>query len=270
MIVPRRTQQTSQNQTGNAVPAQQKQPVSQTVRNRDINMDQIIRIDGGRGHFVELTKAAMGLHDKNAEGKLRMNFVSYDTNTHKQTAFCSFYFSFSEWDVLYHQVIHEEDEFAQHWLDALNSQDQYATILPPMYKGSMGNGQIVSRVFSLVPGQKEGLIFVRATQGPGKQSGQGLIQPAGKPTVNIGVPIKYEDLVALLRAGDKEIQAYKSALAVKSMGTTSSVSSPVVQKATNSAPASADTSALEVKIDSLQQQVAQLTAEIQKMSSMIE
>lgn len=235
------------------------------------NMDQIIRIDGGRGKFVELTKQAIALHNKNAEGLLRLNFVAYDTQSHKQTDFVSFYLSFSEWDKLSHSVINEEGEFGQKWADALSSSNQYATIIPPIYKGGVVKGQTISRSLTLAPGQKEGVLFLKATQGPGEATNTGLIKPAGRPTSSVGVPMKYEDLVAILMAGEKEIQAYKTAVACSCLGGPSVNNATAPVQATP-APASAgtDTAALERKIDDLQGQVNQLMSMIKTLTSMIE
>lgn len=249
-------------------PQGQNKNDSQKTGNRNVNMDQIIRVDGGKGHFVELTKQAISLHNKNAEGLLRLNFVSYDTNTRKQTDFVSFYLNFSEWDKMYHSVIVEEEEFAQKWAEALTGGNQYATILPTIFKGQNYNSQIVSRTLSIVPGQKEGILFFKATQGPGEQTHTGLIKPAGKSTASVGVPMKYEDLVAILMAGEKEIQAYKTAVACSSMGIEKSstpVSAPVQSGVSN-----VDVAALEQKIDSLQGQVNQLISMVKTLTSMIE
>lgn len=234
------------------------------------NMDQIIRIDGGRGKFVELTKQAIALHNKNAEGLLRLNFVAYDTQSHKQTDFVSFYLSFSEWDKLSHSVINEEGEFGQKWADALSSGNQYATIIPPIYKGGQIKGQTISRSLTLAPGQKEGVLFLKATQGPGEATQTGLIKPAGRPTSSVGVPMKYEDLVAILMAGEKEIQAYKTAVACSCLGGISSNNATAPAQAVAPASAGADTAALEKKIDDLQSQVSQLMSMVKTLTSMIE
>lgn len=250
-------------------PQGQNKSDSQKYGNRNINMDQIIRIDGGKGHFVELTKQAISLHNKNAEGLLRLNFVSYDTTSRKQTDFVSFYLNFSEWDKMYHSVIVEEEEFAQKWAEALTGGNQYATILPTIFKGQNYNGQIVSRTLSIAPGQKEGVLFFKATQGPGEQTHTGLVKPAGRPTDSVGVPMKYEDLVAILMAGEKEIQAYKTAVACSTLGVGSS-STPVSNPVPVNGTGNVDVAALEQKIDSLQGQVNQLISMVKALTSMIE
>ena len=170
---------------------------------------------------------------------------------------------------MYHSVIVEEEEFAQKWAEALTGGNQYATILPTIFKGQNYNGQIVSRTLSIAPGQKEGVLFFRATQGPGEQTHTGLVKPAGRPTDSVGVPMKYEDLVAILMAGEKEIQAYKTAVACSTLGVGSS-SDPVSTLAPVNGTGNVDVAALEQKIDSLQGQVNQLISMVKTLTSMIE
>lgn len=276
MQIPVPAQQKNNNQGANQQaprPQQGQRGGAPRPQNTGANMEQIIRVDGGKGHFVELTKGAIALHNKNAEGKLRLNFVSYDTQSRKQTDFVSFYLDFSEWDKLYCSIIEEKEEFASLWGQALSGTNQYATILPTIYKGQNYNGQVISRTLSIAPGQKEGVLFFRATQGPGQQTSTGSVKPVGKPTASVGVPMKYEDLAAILMAGEKEIQAYKTAVACSCLGGIS-VSAPVQNVAPVPAlvqsAGSADVAALEQKIDTLQGQVNQLISMVKTLTGMIE
>lgn len=181
------------------------------INNPEANMNQIVRIDG-RNCFVEVVKKAMSLKAKNSEGKIQLNFVRYDGQTKKQTGFGSFYFSFKEWFVLDDYI--RKGEFVDDYVAAKTEQartgESYASPVKQYYKGTVSQGQVISRALQLIPGNKDNTIVLALAQGPGEQTREGLIKPAGKPAQTISVPMALDDMIGMIKLVDQEIQAHKT------------------------------------------------------------
>ena len=190
------------------------------------DMDKAIRIDG-KNSFVELSLGGLNLMKKNSEGMLILSFVSYDENNHR-TAYLQNYLRFGEWYKLYAYIVLQKGEFVADCVNnitAAQQQQQGGRYVQPksvhtVYRGgtNRATGQLESRIFEIRPGNNARVFGLCSSVAPGKRTQTGAVMPCAAPTSRVNLFIGYDELAALLETGMQEIQAFKTALALKRVG----------------------------------------------------
>lgn len=190
------------------------------------DMDKAIRIDG-KNSFVELSLGGLNLMKKNAEGMLILSFVSYDENNHR-TAYLQNYLRFGEWYKLYAYIVLQKGEFVADCVNNIQTAAQQqggGRYVQPksvhtVYRGgtNRATGQLESRIFEVRPGNNARVFGLCSSVAPGKRTQTGAVMPCAAPTSRVNLFIGYDDLAALLETGMQEIQAFKTALALKRVG----------------------------------------------------
>lgn len=190
------------------------------------DMDKAIRIDG-KNSFVELSLGGLNLMKKNAEGMLILSFVAYDENNHR-TAYLQNYLRFGEWYKLYAYIVLQKAEFVNDCVNNIQTAAQQqggGRYVQPksvhtVYRGgtNRATGQLESRIFEVRPGNNARVFGLCSSVAPGKRTQTGAVMPCAAPTSRVNLFIGYDDLAALLETGMQEIQAFKTALALKRVG----------------------------------------------------
>lgn len=210
---------------------QPQQPQSDHQPNRQEapqgpDMDKAIRIDG-KNSFVELSLGGLNLMKKNSEGMLILSFVSYDQNNHR-TAYLQNYLRFGEWYKLYAYIVLQKGSFVNDCVNNIQKAAQQQgggryvqpKAVHTVYRGgtNRATGQLESRIFEIRPGNNARVFGLCSSVAPGKRTQTGAVMPCAAPTSRVNLFIGYDDLAALLETGMQEIQAFKTALALKRVG----------------------------------------------------
>lgn len=190
------------------------------------DMDKAIRIDG-KNSFVELSLGGLNLMKKNSEGMLILSFVSYDENNHR-TAYLQNYLRFGEWYKLYAYIVLQKGEFVNDCVNNIQKAAQQQgggryvqpKAVHTVYRGgtNRATGQLESRIFEIRPGNNARVFGLCSSVAPGKRTQTGAVMPCSAPTSRVNLFVGYDDLAALLETGMQEIQAFKTALALKRVG----------------------------------------------------
>ena len=164
---------------------------------------------------------------KNAEGMLILSFVSYDENN-RRTAYLQNYFRFGEWYKLYAYIVLQKGEFVADCVNNIQTAAQQqggGRYVQPksvhtVYRGgtNRSNGQLESRIFEIRPGNNARVFGLCSSVAPGKRTQTGAVMPCAAPTSRVNLFVGYDELAALLETGMQEIQAFKTALALKRVG----------------------------------------------------
>lgn len=184
---------------------------------------QIFRVDA-KDCFLEILNSAFPI------GKVQMNFIKYNSNTHKQEQKLEFYFDFNTALYLCNLITSGRldrtiaaaaqsktfdgkpvNDFTSYFTEmgGINCKDhakwaKYNEIYPWLTQGSS-----VSRQFKI---QKSSLYkyMFRLEYGNGTVNEKGLIVPTGKSEVALNVPITEKDAIAMALTIQMEMQAYRN------------------------------------------------------------
>ena len=207
------------NNTNGGVSAAKSTPTQTVASKRDVpkgdyvdNTFQTIDKIESKGARVEFLNTGFDLKKDTANGKVRINFQKLDDSNH-QIAFGSFYLGFEEISELREFIQHDlADKYVEALEEANNSRSKYAKAIYTKYAGTVGEGNVISRVLELTPGMKEDLV-ITYKEGPGAQNAKTkLITPAGKMTKTISVPLSVNRLIGIVDNVSNEIIAYKAAV----------------------------------------------------------
>lgn len=219
-------------------PAGQSQNVQQNTGSDSVQTEQrtINKIlpkfvnrtkNGDRGSAVEFVKSAFDLCKTDAhgnresfDGKMLMNFWTFDKQSNHQLDFIPAYMDISEWLNVCHMILSGRlhDLTAQ---ARASSQNGYAPFVYQSNGGSMkpifkkngqtfgGNGPKAT-LFKITPAKRDESWVLSAEVYDGVQSQTGLIQvkAGSKPHIKIQVLMSYEDLVRVARMSEMVIQAH--------------------------------------------------------------
>lgn len=178
----------------------------------DENNYQIIRKDA-KNCFVE------SLNDAFKIGKIHLNFTTYDLSRpsgKRQTNNVAIYIPVDEFMELHRKLICGQ-------LNFIHSQKKKSGDSSPIYqtlggtsakrlkelKKSREDGKSVSRVASIIVGQKSDFLFV-ADSGPGEENEKGLIVPkfGNKPENHVAVSMTFDALSELILVTHAHYQAW--------------------------------------------------------------
>ena len=178
----------------------------------DENNYQIIRKDA-KNCFVE------SLNDAFKIGKIHLNFATYDLSRpsgKRQTNNVEIYIPVDEFMELHRKLICGQ-------LNFIHTQKKKSGDSSPIYqtlggtsakrlketKKSREDGKSVSRVASIIVGQKSDFLFV-ADSGPGEENEKGLIVPkfGSKPENHVAVSMTFDALSELILVTQAHYQAW--------------------------------------------------------------
>lgn len=184
------------------------------------------------GSAVEFTSSAFTLSKRNSngyresmDGKMLLNFWTFDSQTNHMKNFIPTYMDMSEWLNVCHMItsgrLHEETAIARE--KQAKGSYKYCSFVyqsnggsyKPIFKlnGQQFGGQQgspIATVFKITPAQKDGSWVISSEIYEGVQEATGLIavKSGTKPLAKIQVLMTYSDLVRVARMSEMAIQAY--------------------------------------------------------------
>ena len=184
------------------------------------------------GSAVEFTSSAFTLSKRNSagyresmDGKMLLNFWTFDSQTNHMKNFIPTYMDMSEWLNVCHMItsgrLHEETAIARE--KQAKGSYKYCSFIyqsnggsyKPIFKlnGQPFGGQQgspIATVFKITPAQKDGSWVVSSEIYEGVQEATGLIavKSGTKSLAKIQVLMTYSDLVRVARMSEMAIQAY--------------------------------------------------------------
>lgn len=166
-----------------------------------VNNTQIGRIDG-KNCFLEIMS---DMFDRNM---VIINFVTYDGNTHKQTACIPVYLSIEDFLVMCEDV--NFGTLSRRSL--ICKKNGTSEKLCEKLGGTVYNdGRVVSRVFQVLPATKSetSMFIFQAIRANGIKQSNGLITPNYKePYIRVSVPVTESDIRGLLLKTKLRIEAF--------------------------------------------------------------
>lgn len=169
--------------------------------------------EDSKGAFVELSDFSFEI------GKILINFVKYDENTHKTEFTIPIYLDFKEYFALveevrsgriYHRISEEKSKGNMYAnVNQILSGDSAEKAKMKKYPFEVPNGKAVSKSFSFSVSKKSGYLL-KASLGLGREDEKGLIIPDGKIINYIQIPINHKELYGFLRYGEIRIMAYEN------------------------------------------------------------
>lgn len=184
------------------------------------------------GSAVEFTSSAFTLSKRNSagyresmDGKMLLNFWTFDSQTNHMKNFIPTYMDMSEWLNVCHMItsgrLHEETAIARE--KQAKGSYKYCSFVyqsnggsyKPIFKlnGQQFGGQQgspIATVFKITPAQKDGSWVISSEIYEGVQEATGLIavKSGTKPIAKIQVLMTYSDLVRVAKMSEMAIQAY--------------------------------------------------------------
>lgn len=184
------------------------------------------------GSAVEFTSSAFTLSKRNSsgyresmDGKMLLNFWTFDSQTNHMKNFIPTYMDMSEWLNVCHMItsgrLHEETAIARE--KQAKGAYKYCNFIyqsnggsyKPIFKlnGQPFGGQQgspIATVFKITPAQKDGSWVISSEIYEGVQEATGLIavKSGTKPIAKIQVLMTYSDLVRVAKMSEMAIQAY--------------------------------------------------------------
>lgn len=184
------------------------------------------------GSAVEFTSSAFTLSKRNSagyresmDGKMLLNFWTFDSQTNHMKNFIPTYMDMSEWLNVCHMItsgrLHEETAIARE--KQAKGAYKYCSFVyqsnggsyKPIFKlnGQQFGGQQgspIATVFKITPAQKDGSWVISSEIYEGVQEATGLIavKSGTKPLAKIQVLMTYGDLVRVAKMSEMAIQAY--------------------------------------------------------------
>lgn len=184
------------------------------------------------GSAVEFTSSAFTLSKRNSagyresmDGKMLLNFWTFDSQTNHMKNFIPTYMDMSEWLNVCHMItsgrLHEETAIARE--KQAKGSYKYCSFVyqsnggsyKPIFKlnGQQFCGQQgspIATVFKITPAQKDGSWVISSEIYEGVQEATGLIavKSGTKPLAKIQVLMTYSDLVRVAKMSEMAIQAY--------------------------------------------------------------
>lgn len=184
------------------------------------------------GSAVEFTSSAFTLSKRNSsgyresmDGKMLLNFWTFDSQTNHMKNFIPTYMDMSEWLNVCHMItsgrLHEETTIARE--KQAKGAYKYCNFIyqsnggsyKPIFKlnGQPFGGQQgspIATVFKITPAQKDGSWVISSEIYEGVQEATGLIavKSGTKPIAKIQVLMTYSDLVRVAKMSEMAIQAY--------------------------------------------------------------
>lgn len=184
------------------------------------------------GSAVEFTSSAFTLSKRNSagyresmDGKMLLNFWTFDSQTNHMKNFIPTYMDMSEWLNVCHMItsgrLHEETAIARE--KQAKGSYKYCSFVyqsnggsyKPIFKlnGQPFGGQQgspIATVFKITPAQKDGSWVISSEIYEGVQEATGLIavKSGTKPLAKIQVLMTYSDLVRVAKMSEMAIQAY--------------------------------------------------------------
>lgn len=184
------------------------------------------------GSAVEFTSSAFTLSKRNSsgyresmDGKMLLNFWTFDSQTNHMKNFIPTYMDMSEWLNVCHMItsgrLHEETAIARE--KQAKGAYKYCSFIyqsnggsyKPIFKlnGQQFGGQQgspIATVFKITPAQKDGSWVISSEIYEGVQEATGLIavKSGTKPLAKIQVLMTYSDLVRVAKMSEMAIQAY--------------------------------------------------------------
>lgn len=184
------------------------------------------------GSAVEFTSSAFTLSKRNSngyresmDGKMLLNFWTFDSQTNHMKNFIPTYMDMSEWLNVCHMItsgrLHEETAIARE--KQAKGSYKYCSFVyqsnggsyKPIFKlnGQQFGGQQgspIATVFKITPAQKDGSWVISSEIYEGVQEATGLIavKSGTKPLAKIQVLMTYSDLVRVAKMSEMAIQAY--------------------------------------------------------------
>lgn len=184
------------------------------------------------GSAVEFTSSAFTLSKRNSagyresmDGKMLLNFWTFDSQTNHMKNFIPTYMDMSEWLNVCHMItsgrLHEETAIARE--KQAKGSYKYCSFIyqsnggsyKPIFKlnGQPFGGQQgspIATVFKITPAQKDGSWVISSEIYEGVQEATGLIavKSGTKPLAKIQVLMTYSDLVRIAKMSEMAIQAY--------------------------------------------------------------
>lgn len=184
------------------------------------------------GSAVEFTSSAFTLSKRNSngyresmDGKMLLNFWTFDSQTNHMKNFIPTYMDMSEWLNVCHMItsgrLHEETAIARE--KQAKGSYKYCSFVyqsnggsyKPIFKlnGQQFGGQQgspIATVFKITPAQKDGSWVISTEIYEGVQEATGLIavKSGTKPLAKIQVLMTYSDLVRVAKMSEMAIQAY--------------------------------------------------------------
>lgn len=184
------------------------------------------------GSAVEFTSSAFTLSKRNSagyresmDGKMLLNFWTFDSQTNHMKNFIPTYMDMSEWLNVCHMItsgrLHEETAIARE--KQAKGSYKYCSFIyqsnggsyKPIFKlnGQPFGGQQgspIATVFKITPAQKDGSWVISSEIYEGVQEATGLIavKSGTKPLAKIQVLMTYSDLVRVAKMSEMAIQAY--------------------------------------------------------------
>ena len=184
------------------------------------------------GSAVEFSSSAFTLSKRNSagyresmDGKMLLNFWTFDSQTNHMKNFIPTYMDMSEWLNVCHMItsgrLHEETAIARE--KQAKGAYKYCNFIyqsnggsyKPIFKlnGQPFGGQQgspIATVFKITPAQKDGSWVISSEIYEGAQEATGLIavKSGTKPIAKIQVLMTYSDLVRVAKMSEMAIQAY--------------------------------------------------------------
>lgn len=184
------------------------------------------------GSAVEFTSSAFTLSKRNSagyresmDGKMLLNFWTFDSQTNHMKNFIPTYMDMSEWLNVCHMItsgrLHEETAIARE--KQAKGSYKYCSFVyqsnggsyKPIFKlnGQQFGGQQgspIATVFKITPAQKDGSWVISSEIYEGVHEATGLIavKSGTKPLAKIQVLMTYSDLVRVAKMSEMAIQAY--------------------------------------------------------------
>lgn len=184
------------------------------------------------GSAVEFTSSAFTLSKRNSagyresmDGKMLLNFWTFDSQTNHMKNFIPTYMDMSEWLNVCHMItsgrLHEETAIARE--KQAKGSYKYCSFVyqsnggsyKPIFKlnGQQFGGQQgapIATVFKITPAQKDGSWVISSEIYEGVQEATGLIavKSGTKPLAKVQVLMTYSDLVRVAKMSEMAIQAY--------------------------------------------------------------
>lgn len=184
------------------------------------------------GSAVEFSSSAFTLSKRNSsgyresmDGKMLLNFWTFDSQTNHMKNFIPTYMDMSEWLNVCHMItsgrLHEETAIARE--KQAKGAYKYCSFIyqsnggsyKPIFKlnGQQFGGQQgspIATVFKITPAQKDGSWVISSEIYEGVQEATGLIavKSGTKPLAKIQVLMTYSDLVRVAKMSEMAIQAY--------------------------------------------------------------
>lgn len=190
------------------------------------------------GSAVEFSSSAFGLSKLNAngyrdsmEGKMLMNFWTFDNQTNHQLNLIPTYIDMSEWLNVCHFITSErinkataaardrqaKGGYAYCSFIYQSNGGSYKPIFKVNGKAYGGNDNPVATIFKITPAKKDDSWVLSSEIYEGVTEATGLIAPKSgtKPVVKIQVLMTYSDLIRIARMSEMAIQAYMNQFATQ-------------------------------------------------------